>query len=559
MDGTLRLYGSLLWRAFDRATADPRAQQEALLLRLLRANADTAFGRDFGFARIRSVADYRRQVPVADYEAFRPYVARIDRGERHVLTRARLHCFLLTSGTTGAPKLVPLTRAAEREGARLAALWLYRARHDHPRLLAGKTLVVVDRAVAGRTPGGVPYGSASGQLYRSAAWLLRRQCVALGPAPRIPDYEARYYTLLRLGIAADVSFLATPNPSTVLRLVDVGDRYAADLIRDVHDGTLAPWLAISAALRAELEAPLRPDPARARQLERCVRQAGRLRPRECWPSLQLLGCWKGGSVGIHLERLRPWLPEGAATRDLGYLASEGQFSLPLDDGGASGVLALGSAFYEFLPLDEEGELAGAPLLADELSAGADYRVLLTTHSGLYRYDINDVVRVTGWHRQTPLIEFVRKGADMASITGEKLHVDQVIAAMRRAAEAARLPLPQYCLQADAENSRYELLLELPPPLPDAASVARLAAALDACLAELNLEYRAKRASGRLHAPVALVMRPGWAERRAREQAARRGSQAQAKPRLLSPQRDACAAADVLFTADPGAHRRPLRP
>ena len=144
------------------------------------------------------------------------------------------------------------------------------------------------------------------------------------------------------------------------------------------------------------------------------------------------------------------------------------------------------------------------------------------------------------------MEFVRKGADMASITGEKLHVNQAIEAVRRAARTLELPVQQFCLQADVDSSRYELLLEFPAPAPAPAAVARLAQAIDGYLGELNVEYRAKRDSGRLHGPRALVMQPGWAERRARRQAAQGGRDVQAKPRLLTTMREMPPDDEVLF-------------
>jgi hypothetical protein len=61
-------------------------------------------------------------------------------------------------------------------------------------------------------------------------------------------------------------------------------------------------------------------------------------------------------------------------------------------------------------------------------------VLLTGANGLYRYDLNDVVEVRGCHERTPRVAFVRKGRDMLSITGEKLHLDHVLHVVR-----ARLP------------------------------------------------------------------------------------------------------------------------
>ncbi len=121
--------------------------------------------------------------------------------------------------------------------------------------------------------------------------------------------------------------------------------------------------------------------------------------------------------------------------------------------------------------------------------------------------------------------------------------------MGRAAKAAGLSLPRYCLQADTERDRYELLLDFPPPAPARAAVAVLTAALDDNLATLNVEYRAKRASGRLHAPLARVMPPGWCERWGRAPAGRRGNPAQAKPRVLSPVCDPRGAADALFSVE----------
>lgn len=83
------------------------------------------------------------------------------------------------------------------------------------------------------------------------------------------------------------------------------------------------------------------------------------------------------------------------------------------------------------------------LTCAELDEGENYYIVLTTPGGLYRYDINDVVRVSGFCNQTPLIEFIRKGRDVTNITGEKLHVNQVIQAMEQALSAAGLPLHNY--------------------------------------------------------------------------------------------------------------------
>src|SRR5579871_6735272 len=66
---------------FEAATHEPQLVQEALLRRILTQNAATIFGREHGFATIRTVADFRRQLPIADYEVFEPYLARMRKGE----------------------------------------------------------------------------------------------------------------------------------------------------------------------------------------------------------------------------------------------------------------------------------------------------------------------------------------------------------------------------------------------------------------------------------------------------------------------------------------------
>src|SRR5215813_5330314 len=96
-------------RAFEHAAARPDRVQAATLRALLDRNARTVFGREHGFDAIRTAAEYRDAVPLRDYEGFRPYVRRIIAGEPAVLTAEPVSAFTTTSGTTGEPKLVPVT------------------------------------------------------------------------------------------------------------------------------------------------------------------------------------------------------------------------------------------------------------------------------------------------------------------------------------------------------------------------------------------------------------------------------------------------------------------
>jgi GH3 auxin-responsive promoter len=98
------------WRhnaRFEQATREPESAQARVLQDLVRRNADTAFGGANGFAKIRSHADYTRDVPVRDYEGFRPHINAILSGAQRILTAENPYMFTSTSGTTASLSWCP--------------------------------------------------------------------------------------------------------------------------------------------------------------------------------------------------------------------------------------------------------------------------------------------------------------------------------------------------------------------------------------------------------------------------------------------------------------------
>ena len=482
---------------------------------------------------IGSLNDYRKQVQISDYERLRPYVERAANGAVNALTREPVIMFTLTSGTTGKPKLIPITETARNNHRLLTRLWYYRAWVDHPQCFGGKLLGIVSSATEGRTPGGIAVGAASGLVYESSPRWVRNAFVTPHPISEIKDFDAKYYIIMRLALAHEISFLAAPNPSTILKLVESADRFKDDIIKDIRDGTISCRWNLPASIRDQLRSGLSKSDARARQLERFATEQGKLRPREYWPCLQLIGCWKGGTVGMRLKEFGRWFREGIPVRDLGYMASEAQMTLPVMDVGSAGILAIDANFCEFIPDAEIGSAHPTALTCTELDEGKSYYIVLTTPGGLYRYDINDVVRVTGFYNRTPLIEFVRKGRDVTNITGEKVHVNQIIQAMEQAQSAARVTVQHYRAFADAEKSRYAFLVEMDGAIAPKVALSSLLEELDSSLRRLNIEYEQKRTSLRLGAPVLWVMKPGWFEREVSSMLQRVAGDAQFKAQLLS--------------------------
>jgi hypothetical protein len=97
----------------------------------------------------------------------------------------------------------------------------------------------------------------------------------------------------------------------------------------------------------------------------------------------------------------------------GLLATEAAITVPFGPDG-SAVPALTSCVVEFV--DEAGE-AG---LADELAPGDEYRLVITTEAGLYRYDLGDVVRCIGHDGDIPYLRFVGRAGRTSDMVGEKL-------------------------------------------------------------------------------------------------------------------------------------------
>lgn len=505
---------------FEQATARPHVAQAACLRALLARNADTAFGRDHGFASIASPAEYARRVPIRDYEGFRPYVNRLVAREDRVLTAEPPIMFTTTSGTTGEPKFIPVTASWREQLAGLTRLWMFRLIRDHPRCLDRKVLTVVSPAVEGMTATGIPFGAMSGVLYQRLPWLARRQYAVPYAVHSIGDCDTRYFVTMRLALGDSVSVVAAANPSSLIRLVETAASHSEEIVRAIHDGTLGVTVpetqdaagGAGNGMLSELEAALRPDRERARVLARILERDGALSPKNCWPDLTLVACWLGGSAGIHARRLAEYYGADVPLRDLGLLASEGRMTIPVEDDSPVGVLAVHANFYEFIPEDRIEDPSPPVLQAHELEDGRRYYILLSGGNGLYRYDINDIVEVCGFYHRTPKVAFVRKGRDMVSITGEKLHLNQIQSAVREAESRTMLEVWQFRLIPNVDESRYDLLVEwrgTPPSDPDALG---FLAGFDAALSALNVEYASKRKSRRLEPPRLCVMRPGWCER-----------------------------------------------
>jgi sterol desaturase/sphingolipid hydroxylase (fatty acid hydroxylase superfamily) len=478
---------------------DPMRVQLALLESIVERNRDTEFGRSHDFARIDGYDAFVGAVPVGDFEALRPYIdAQIAKGGAY-LTAESPSQYVRTSGTTAAPKDIPLTRThleALRRIHRESVAFQYR---NCPAAFAGAIVAMVSPAVEGVLANGKPYGSASGIVAGETPPAVREKFIVPPEVLAIDESRVKYLAALRLMIARpDVTYLGAANPTTLLTLARLYREHHAELVEDVRRGTFFLSERAAGPAITALASRLRADPVRAEALASLHADRPQVRITDIWPDLRLVVTWTCASAGVAVDSLRKELGPRVRIQELGYLSSEFRGTITLGRNRGSGLPTFDTHFFEFVERDRWDAGARDLLTLDRVRKGRDYYVVVTTPSGLYRYFINDVVRVRGFLHATPLLQFVQKGRGVTNITGEKLCEAQVLQAVRDEMHGMDCTASFMMMLADEDARRYRLYVE--PDVRPLRDAAMLAAAVDARLAELNVEYRAKRESERL-APV----------------------------------------------------------
>jgi sterol desaturase/sphingolipid hydroxylase (fatty acid hydroxylase superfamily) len=478
-----------------RAAARPKRVQSRLLERIIADNRDAEFGKEHAFAEIQSIADYRERVPVQEYEDLRPYIETQERDGSPQLTSKAPVLYTRTSGTTDKPKFVPVLASTLADLRQAQSLFASIQFHEVPGAYYGRYLAIVSPAIEGWMPSGKPYGAASGHIYRSIPRPARAKYLLPWQLFEIEDYDLRYLLIVRLALVEkNITHMASANPSTFLKLADTLESHRADLLADIRDQRFLRANELSGKVREALHGRWSCPAERIAELEILLADEAPTFA-ALWPFLELVTTWTSGSCRTALSALRPLLPPATLIADPGYVSSEFRGSITIDIGRRLALPTLTENFFEFVEVSDWDRGEPVFLCLDELVEGRNYYVIVTTRSGLYRYFINDIVTVTGRFRATPTIEFVQKGNGVTNITGEKLYEGQAIEAVNSAAEHCGVPLAFFVMLADVDSSRYRLFVE--PCEPLRALDESFCASVEGTLATINIEYKEKRASGRL--------------------------------------------------------------
>lgn len=503
-----------------------RSANARTLRGILSRAAATGLGRRHDFARLARQPDveaaYREALPVTDYAACREDFARIADGEADVRFAGRPRLFVSTSGTTGDPRLFPVTARQQNEALRYIALLTPAARAAAVPGLGFRqptsTLLVASRA-GRRTPGGIPVGNPSGAGLRRILALAPPFWVFPPAVLTVTDHPSALYLHALFALRAEgLGCIEAIYCSHVVNWLALIQRRGAELVADLARGSLAGDLVLTPGERRALVPHLAPDPDRAARVAAALAGGSEGLMTRLWPALRVVSTVVSGAFAVSVPRLRSLAGPGPAFYTTCFGATEGMVGINLPgDPAEHYTMALGACHFEFLPLAELDRPAPRAVGFDGLAAGGRYELVLTNHAGLYRYRLGDVVRIQGFAGETPVFAFDHRRGNVLDLVGEKTteqHLRQALARLAAEQLGGAGRLVDFTVWPDLERLpyRYVVYLELagdgaPPPAEP------LAAALDRLLAVENPSYATlARQNGRLDPLELRLLAPGTFER-----------------------------------------------
>lgn len=399
---------------------NPGKSQLRILKRIINSNRDTDFGRDHRFENIRNYREFSDLVPITEYEFYQEYLEAIGKGGQRVLTSEPVMLLEPTSGSASASKLIPYTRSLKAEFQRAIYPWICELYFHHPGMFFGKMYWSISPVIREtRTQSGMMIGFEDDTGYFSPMkrFFLKNLFAVPDLVRSLPNLTLfKYVTLLFLLREKNLGFVSIWSPTFFAALMKPLMQWKNALIHDIRHGTFSPPGSCHSKLRLGLKRYMKKDPERAAELEKVLDSSEESSCRRLWKQMALISVWKDSSAALSFAELEKKF-KGVNFQGKGLLATEGIVSFPFFDGKC--VLAVNSHFFEF----EEVVSSRGPkriLLCEQLKAGKQYSVILTTGGGLYRYRLRDIILVREHVFNLPVIEFIGKQGCVSDMVGEKL-------------------------------------------------------------------------------------------------------------------------------------------
>ncbi|RBW62204.1 hypothetical protein DS909_00940 [Phaeobacter gallaeciensis] len=497
---------------FEKNTHYSRQAQTSTLQEILKYSAPSVIGRALGLRLGMDVDAFRRQIPLHTYDGFSPFADRIAHGEKGITSNQHVLCLASSSGTTGKRKMIPITRKshAVRQKARLAAAgYLVRALRNKA-LSHGRLMVTSSAAMMGETEGGVPFGytSACSHSLNRSKYSAR----VVTPYPfdvmAIPNVRQRHIMSFLFAIRdPELRFISGSFPPFLLQIAGQLSEETPLLISMLRKGGVPDGIDLDGPTRKRLNRMLPADPNRADFLERILETKQTLKPLDIWPGLSALCTSSGVASDPYLPRIAKAFGPLPIFGGL-YSSTEAIFGIHTDLDDGSATLAVNTGFFEFIPKCQWHASNPETVLAHEVVVGEEYRIVTTNFHGLMRYDIGDIVRITGWHNSAPRLTFLRRRGGQLSAVHEmttEADIDQALSEVM-SLRGITFRDAGVTLESGGTTQRYLWMLELegdtPPINPDI-----LASDLDNALGRSNIAYKNRR-EDYIPPPRVMLFSPG---------------------------------------------------
>ncbi len=337
-------FAAFIVKGINKWKQNPVAAQQKTLQHLVASAKRTAFGKDHGFASVNSYADFKKQVPIRDYEGLRPYLDRVIAGESDVMWKGKPEYFAKTSGTTSGAKYIPISKESMPEHVKAArnALLTYIAETGKANFLNGKIIFLQGSPVM-TIKNGIKVGRLSGIVANLVPAYLQKNRLPSYKTNCIEDWEQKVDAIVEETISQDMTLISGIPPWVQMYFDRLSEKSGGKKIKDVFKN-----------LQLFVYGGVNYEPYRAR-IE--------------------------ASIGKKIDSIET------------YPASEG-FIAYQDSQQDKSLLLLADAgmFYEFIPADEYYNEDPTRFSLEEVELDKNYALILNTNAGLWGYSIGDTVK-----------------------------------------------------------------------------------------------------------------------------------------------------------------------
>lgn len=452
----------------------PEDVQNTLLFKLLAEGRFTEYGKKYRFQEIKTYKDFANQVPINTYEVIFPYILRMMKGEQNVLWPSEIRWFAKSSGTTNSrSKFIPVSSEALKEchfQAGKDIYSLYVNNHPDTKIFSGKGLAI----------GG------SNQLNELD--------------PNSNSYYGDVSAVIMKNLPPWAEFIRTPSLEVALmkNWEDKIERLAKDTasVNVTHIAGVPTWTVLLLKRIMEIE---------------------NKKVSQFWPNLEVF--FHGAvSFSPYRKLFKSLIPENTMRYWETYNASEGFFGIQESSDADDLLLMLDyGIFYEFIRVDRLEDEHPKVTLLEDVEVGINYVLLITSNSGLWRYNLGDTVKFTS--KSPYRIKITGRTKHFINAFGEEVIIENAETAITRASEATGAVINNYTAApiflSEKERGGHEWLIEFHQQPNNFSEFGQV---LDETLRNINSDYDAKRFRNLALGPPKIVSLPSgtfynWMKRR----------------------------------------------